>query len=219
ALKNTTAGSSILEILFVVGCVLISEWLTPVFFGKNWIAGAAPACVALAFIVISQISKGEIARDLGWRADNFFEAIAILLLPTLAASLFLIAIGYYFDSLRSADVTLGWPLFWTGFGLVVWGLVQQYPLQAFINRRAQGIWGKGTRSILFVASIFALLHLPNFWLVAATFFGGLMWAYVYQRVPNLWALALAHAVMTAVLVMTVPYTALHGLRVGYNYFW
>jgi membrane protease YdiL (CAAX protease family) len=60
--------------------------------------------------------------------------------------------------------------------------------------------------------------LPNPWLMTATFFGGLMWSYVYQREPNLWALALSHAVMTAILVITVPYGALHGLRVGYNYF-
>ena len=76
----------------------------------------------------------------------------------------------------------------------------------------------GSASVVFVASIFALLHLPNLWLTIATFLSGLMWAWVYQRVPNLLALALSHAVLTVILVLTVPYSALHGLKVGYGYF-
>lgn len=202
----------------VIGCVFISEWVTPLFFGKNWLAGAIPACIALAFIILSQIIKGETLRDMGWRVDNFAEAIVILLVPMLLASLVLVAIGWYFGSLKTGNLRFDLSLFWTSVGLFAWGMTQQYPLQAFINRRAQVIWGVGNRSVFFVASVFALLHLPNFWLMLATFFGGLLWSFVYQRVPNLWALALSHAAMTAVLVLTVPYTALHGLRVGYNYF-
>jgi membrane protease YdiL (CAAX protease family) len=45
-----------------------------------------------------------------------------------------------------------------------------------------------------------------------------MWAWVYQRAPNLWALALSHALMTWVLISTLPADALEGLRVGYKYF-
>ena len=96
--------------------------------------------------------------------------------------------------------------------------MQQYPLQGFINRRAQAVWGRGARSTLFVASVFALLHLPNPWLMLATFCGGLLWAWAYQRTPNLFALAFSHSVMTVVLVTTVPYSSLGGMRVGYGYF-
>jgi membrane protease YdiL (CAAX protease family) len=97
-------------------------------------------------------------------------------------------------------------------------LIQQHALQAFFNRRAQEIWSNGYLSIFVTALIFALLHLPNFWLTVATFLGGLMWATVYQRVPNLFALAISHALMSGVLVLTMPTAALHGMRVGYNYF-
>ena len=202
----------------VVGCVVVSEWISPLFFGKNWLAGAIPACVALAFIILSQIIKGETLRDMGWRLDNFAKAIVILLVPMLLASMILVAIGWHCGSLRLGCIRFEPPLLWTSLGLFLWALTQQYPLQAFMNRRAQEIWGAGNRSVFIVASVFALLHLPNFWLMAATFLGGLLWSFVYQRAPNLWALALSHAAMTAVLVMTVPYNALHGLRVGYNYF-
>jgi hypothetical protein len=68
------------------------------------------------------------------------------------------------------------------------------------------------------ASVFGLLHLPNPWLTPATFCGGLLWAWDCQRAPNLWALAFSHSLMTVVLVTTVPYSALGGMRVGYGYF-
>lgn len=134
------------------------------------------------------------------------------------ATAFLALIGWLCGSLRITGVRLGWGSLSIFAGLFVWGLVQQYALQAFINRRVQEIRGTGIVSILFVASIFALLHLPNFWLSVATFFGGLIWTWAYQRSPNLFALALSHALMTIVLILTVPNSDLHGMRVGYGYF-
>jgi hypothetical protein len=101
---------------------------------------------------------------------------------------------------------------------VVWGLVQQFALQSFINRRAQILWGRGARSVLLVATLFALLHFPNPALTVATFAGGLVSAAVYQRAPNLYALALSHGLMTWVLVSTLPPSLLKGLRVGYKFF-
>ncbi|MCA1849827.1 MAG: CPBP family intramembrane metalloprotease, partial [Acidobacteria bacterium] len=74
------------------------------------------------------------------------------------------------------------------------------------------------RSVLLVALIFGALHLPNPWLTMATFVGGAVWAVVYQRAPNLYALALSHAIMTWVLVSTLPTQALQNLRVGFKYF-
>lgn len=197
---------------------MVAEWVSPLLFGMKWLAGAIPALIALGFIVLSQIAKKECVRDQGWRIDNFIKSLKMLVPMMLFASLVLFIVGWYLGSLKKSDVSFGLPLFSTSLGLFIWGLTQQYPLQTFINRRAQAIWGTNIRSVTFVAAAFALLHLPNFWLVVATFLGGLMWAYVYQRVPNLWALALSHAIMTAVLVLTLPYPDLHGLRVGYNYY-
>jgi membrane protease YdiL (CAAX protease family) len=207
-----------LEISFVVGCVVISEWICPLIFGKNWLAGVIPACTVLAFIVTSQFVRGESLRDLGFRIDNFLAAAVLLLPPMVFASLVLVLIGWRFGGVRADSIRFDPSLLRISLWLFVWGLTQQYALQAFINRRAQKIWGAGFISLFFVASIFALLHLPNFWLMIVTFFGGTLWSFVYQRVPNLWAVALSHAIMTAVMALSVPYEALHGLRVGYNYF-
>jgi membrane protease YdiL (CAAX protease family) len=136
----------------------------------------------------------------------------------LGAISFLLCVGYFLGSLRVGEIGLTRPVLSTFSWLFVWGLTQQYPLQGFINRRAQMIWGNGLLSVVFVAAVFAVLHLPNPWLTLATFVSGLIWAWAFQRSPNLFALGLSHAVMTVILVLTVPYTALHGLKVGYGYF-
>jgi membrane protease YdiL (CAAX protease family) len=102
--------------------------------------------------------------------------------------------------------------------LPLWGLMQQYVLQGFVNRRAQILFGRGWQSVLLVAFVFALLHLPNPWLTVATFAGGFIWAYAYQRAPNLLALALSHALMSMLLACSLPASTINSLRVGIKYF-
>ena len=211
-------AAPMLEISFVVLCVLVAEWAVLPLFGRSYAAGLVPVGAAFAFMLLSQRARGETAREVGWRIDNLGRALALLLPPMLAASLFLAAVGWLSGGLRLSDVRVSRGLAATYFWLYVWGLVQQYPLQGFINRRAQMVWGRGARSTLFTASVFGLLHLPNPWLTLATFAGGLLWAWAYQRAPNLWALAFSHSLMTVVLVTTVPYSSLGGMRVGYGYF-
>ncbi|MFZ0062396.1 MAG: CPBP family intramembrane glutamic endopeptidase, partial [Pyrinomonadaceae bacterium] len=113
---------------------------------------------------------------------------------------------------RGGGAVLGMPLLG-----ILWGLVQQYALQGFINRRAQIAWGAGPVSVLIVAVLFGAFHLPNPGLMIATFVGSLVWATVYQRAPNLFALAISHGLMTWILISTVPSHLLHGLRVGYKF--
>jgi membrane protease YdiL (CAAX protease family) len=55
-------------------------------------------------------------------------------------------------------------------------------------------------------------------LAFATFIGGFIWAYVYQRAPNLPALALSHALMSMLLACSLPPSVINSLRVGIKYF-
>ena len=199
-------------------CVLVAEWAVLPLFGRNYFAGLVPVGAAFALMLLSHRACRESPRDVGWRLDNLRRALGLLAAPMLAATLFLALVGWLFGSLRIGGLRPGWPLIVTYFWLFLWGLLQEYPLQGFINRRAQMVWGRGAGSILFVACVFALLHLPNPWLMLATFCGGLLWAWQYQRAPNLFAAAFSHSLMTVALVTTVPYSALGGMRVGYGYF-
>ena len=202
------------EIASVVSSFLIAEWVVLPFADNSKLVAAIPIGLAFALILLSHRARRESVREIGWRLDNLGRALRLLILPMLVAAVALIGIGLTMKSLRFGRENILEYALW----LPLWGLMQQYVLQGFINRRAQILFRRGWPSILLVALIFALLHLPNPWLCAATFAGGLIWAYVYQRAPNLLALALSHGVMSMLLALSLPASILHNLRVGIKYF-
>lgn len=192
----------------------MAEWIIQPAGGNGELIGALPLSIALSLMILSHRVRGEGLREIGWRLDNFWMAGRLLLLPMLGGALLIILSGWLSGGFRSSKLQIWQWLLW----LPVWGLIQQYSLQGFINRRAQIVWGKGWLSVLLVAVIFALLHLPNLWLTFATFIGGLFWAAVYQRAANLLALALSHSLMSVLLVWSLPPSILKSLRVGFRYF-
>lgn len=206
------------EIVSVVVSVLIAEWVVFALAGDSAVALLVPVVMVVAFMLLSHRARGETARAVGWRLDNFGQAARLLAAPMLVCGAVLVFVGWYTSNLDFVRWEGGQSLFGVPALSLLWGPLQQYALQGFINRRAQVVWGRGWRSVLAVALVFALLHLPNPWLTFATFAGGLLWAYVYQRAPNLLALGLSHALMTWVLISSVPPAALHNLRVGFKYF-
>ena len=202
------------EIASVTSSFLIAEWMVLPFAGNSKLVAAVPVGLAFALMLFSHRTRGETARDIGWRLDNFGQAARLLALPVLAAAALVVGAGALLKSLRfDGRQLLEWALW-----LPLWGLMQQYVLQGFINRRAQLALGRGRRSVLLVALLFALLHLPNPLLAVATFAGGLVWAHVYQRAPNLLALALSHALMSMLLAASLPPSLIKSLRVGVKYF-
>lgn len=203
------------EIISVVSSCLIAEWVITAVAGSSNILIVVPIIFAFGFMFWSHRLRGESLKDIGFRLDNFGSALRLLVLPMILATAILLGIGYWngsIDFFRSRGGVLGMPLLG-----ILWGLVQQYALQGFINRRAQIAWGSGTVSILIVALLFGAFHLPNPALTAATFIGGLIWATVYQRAPNLFALAISHGLMTWIFISTLPSGPLRGLRVGYKF--
>ena len=164
------------------------------------------------------MSRARSAREIGWRLDNFTAAARLLLPPMLAVSALLVGVGWYAGTLDFGRWEGGQSIMGVPGLSLIWGPLQQYALQGFINRRAQIALGRGVLSVLLVALLFALFHLPNPWLTFATFAGGLLWAWVYQRAPNLLAVGLSHSLMTWVMISSVPSGVLHNLRVGFKYF-
>lgn len=206
------------EIVVVGTTTLVGEWVVLALVGEGGLPLMFPVLTVFVFIFLSHRVRGETAREVGWRLDNFWAAVRLLLPSMLAAALLLVCFGWYAGTLdfgrwKGGQSILGLPLL-----SLLWGLLQQYVLQGFINRRAQAALGSGWTSIFLVGLLFAVFHLPNPWLMLATFAGGLLWGWVYQRAPNLLAVGISHGLMTWVLISSVPPAALHNLRVGFKYF-
>ena len=212
--ENGERALALWEIASVTASFLIAGWVVLPFAGNSKLVAAVPVGLAFALMLFSHRERGETAREVGWRLDNFWQAARLLALPVLAAAIVIVSAGWLLNSLRFDGRQM---MEWAAW-LPLWGLMQQYVLQGFVNRRAQLALGRGWRSVLLVALVFALLHLPNLWLAAATFAGGLVWAYVYQRAPNLLALALSHALMSLLLAASLPPALIRSLRVGIKYF-
>ena len=207
------------EIASVASSVLIAEWILAATIGRGKLSVSIPIAPAFLLMITSHYQRDESLRDLGFRFDNFVRAFRLLLLPMLLTAVLGLLAGWWFGGeinfLRWHAGRFIPGQLALGFG---WGLIQQYVLQGFINRRAQIIWGSNWLSVILVALIFGTLHLPNPWLTLVTFVGGIIWAAVYQRAPNLFALAVSHSLMTWVLVSTLPASALNHLRIGFKYF-
>lgn len=202
------------EIASVVASILITEWVVLSLADGSKLIAAIPVGTVFVFMFISHRLHSESLRDIGIRMDNFIRALRAIALPTIVAVVLILVIGWFAGGAR-VETLLSRPRYLL---LPLWALAQQYVTQGFLNRRAQIVFGKGWRSVLVVASIFALLHMPNLHLVWLTFIGGAVWAGVYQIAPNLFALAISHTITAMLLAKAVPPGWLNSLRVGVKYF-
>lgn len=100
--------------------------------------------------------------------------------------------------------------------VVIWGGAQQFVLQTVILHEARSAFGRG--GILVAALFFAALHLPNPFLAAVTFIGGLIWCGIYARHPNIIPLALSHAASTVIILLSFNSSITAALRTGWRYF-
>jgi membrane protease YdiL (CAAX protease family) len=202
------------EITSLLISCLIAEWVVLSLFGGNRVLVAVPVLPALVLMFVSHRTHDEGLRQLGFRLDNFLAAMRLLVLPTVVVLGVIVAVAWVLPGSHFVMRLLR-PRF---LSIPLWALLQQYGLQGYINRRAQIVFGPGAKSILLTALLFSLVHLPNPMLSTLTLIGGVVWAAVYQREPNLFALAISHTFASITVALALPPEVMNSLRVGFKYF-
>src|SRR5205085_10020376 len=124
------------EIASVVSSVLIAEWIVLAL--TDWkLALVVPVGLACVLMFASKRAHGETRRELGLRGDNFWRACRLLALPMTGSAILLALVGRFWFGVAPTlgRGRAGWALLGVPVWGFVWGLFQQYALQAFINRR------------------------------------------------------------------------------------
>lgn len=209
--ETADRGRSLLFLVLVYAGLQAYLWLiVPTNRLPLIVAGAA---AILAILIGDPIRRKERADELGLTGRFLGGAARGLLWPTVALLVALVLLA------QVAPVSPRWSRFLRRFLVILpWAILQQGLLQATFNRRLIRIFGPGARSSLLTGLAFGGMHLPNPLLTAATFLTGTWWARVYQRTPNLYALTICHALLSAAAQTLLPGAWTHGFRVGPGYF-
>ncbi|HXN49540.1 MAG TPA: CPBP family glutamic-type intramembrane protease [Bryobacteraceae bacterium] len=183
------------EALGVFAFIMVFIWRLQLF--HPWLAIVAPA-----FTVATHVARREDIRWLGFGSKQFRAGVPLLLAAGSAACLFLAA-GSAAGTMRRmtpGEMAMGFAAY------IVWGVFQQYLLNGFLANRLAEFTARPRSPLvpLAAAALFALVHLPNWFLMAVTFAGGYLSVRVYQRYRSLYVLGIAHALIAFSLFLAVP---------------
>jgi len=149
----------------------------------------------LGLLIYSKQSRSESWKNLGFRLDTWapsFKKLLIITLPLITiltviwSQAFTINLKFYKQS-----------EFWIKLSTYpFWALIQQYIALAFFFRRLRDVFSPHHFTAIFVSAVlFSVAHLPNQPLVIFSFFGGLMWSWIYHRYNNLVTIIFFHAII------------------------
>ncbi|HYA98489.1 MAG TPA: CPBP family intramembrane glutamic endopeptidase [Methylomirabilota bacterium] len=102
-------------------------------------------------------------------------------------------------------------------GYILWTLYQQFLLNDYFLPRLIRLIGNENIAVGLTGVLFALAHLPNLALTAATLVWGVVSCALFRRYRNLYALGLAQGLLGLCFAVCVPDALHHHLRVGLGY--
>lgn len=150
----------------------------------------------------------------GMRSANFLRSLWIVG-AALALSAAAMLIAARLGTLHLPPTVLAFVE--TYIAYAIWSGVQQFLLQGLFLVRFLRLIQRGWLAALVAAALFASAHLPNPFLAPITLVWGFVACLLFLLYRNLYALALAHAILGITIAITVPGTLDHNMRVGLGY--
>lgn len=198
--------------LSILSLLLLYMWVVVPFVPVEAVKQGLSALTIVAALGLCVWGNRRAGSSCGLDCRKMGPALFRALALTLPAVGVLLAAGWELGTLRPREhMTLRF------LALVVWALAQQLILQTVVFREARQRYGPRT-ALWVAAGLFAFIHLPNPFLVPATFLAGLGWCWLYDRHPSLIPLALSHALASLTALVALGPGITGGMRVGYGYF-
>ena len=102
-------------------------------------------------------------------------------------------------------------------GYILWTLYQQFLMNDLFMPRLTRLLVSEPAAVGLAAVLFAVAHLPNLPLTAATLVWGAVSCALFRRYRNLYALGLAQGLLGLCFAVCIPDALHHHLRVGLGY--
>ena len=206
-MSRPQAGSTrdLVEVIFGYGLILFVLWM-PEF--PQRILSPVALLVTLAIVLARRPSLDDLGLSRRGVAASFWILPAAIVLA-IASLLVAKRIG-----------TLH-PLYKGDFqhiaGYVLWTLYQQFLMNDLFMPRLTRLLASEGAAVGLAAVLFAMAHLPNLPLTAATLVWGAISCTLFRRYRNLYALGLAQGLLGLCFAVCVPDALHHHLRVGLGY--
>ncbi|HZC22832.1 MAG TPA: CPBP family glutamic-type intramembrane protease [Candidatus Binatia bacterium] len=101
-------------------------------------------------------------------------------------------------------------------GYVVWTMYQQFLMQDYFMPRLTRLLNSDA-AIAVAAVLFAVAHLPNLALTAATLVWGVVSCWLFRRYRSLYILGVTQGLLGLCFAVCIPDAFLHHMRVGLGY--
>jgi len=207
--ENAPFTRDLLEVTIAFALILIALWSGPM---TQKLIGIA----TFGWIVASTLRSQATAASLGLRLSGTRRSLWVV----CAALLFAAVVIWMASRMHTLHVVLfhGFAVELSVVAYMLWALVQQFILQDFFLVRLLRLLPTRTAAVVVAAALFAVAHLPNSFLMAATLLWGMVACALFLRYRNLYSLGLAHGVLGLCLAIAIPNAVHHQMRVGLGYF-
>lgn len=197
------------EVALVFALILIALWSGP---RAQKMIGIATFC----WIVISTLRSQPTADALGLQLRGIRRSLWIVCAALLFAALAI----WIASRMHTLHVVLfhGFAVESSVLAYMLWALVQQFILQDFFLARLLRLLPTKGSAVVVAATLFAIAHLPNAFLMMVTLVWGLAACALFLRYRNLYSLGVAHGIMGLCLAIAIPNAVHHQMRVGLSYF-
>ncbi|MGI4835006.1 MAG: CPBP family glutamic-type intramembrane protease [Janthinobacterium lividum] len=155
----------------------------------------------VGYVFYQQKRNPGIAKQWGFRTDNFSKTVKIVLPFGLAALAVFISLGFYLGTIH-----ITWHIIPILILYPTWGIIQQFLLIALVVGNLQ-VFGNSklyhVGVIILAALLFGVLHYPFGWLIVGTFILALFYGFVYLKQRNVYALGIFHGWLGGLFFYTV----------------